>query len=128
MSATHNKMLVALSAAIACLVPIFVAGCQQQSAEIILKSYGPEDIRAGAPFNVQPDGKSAMWANAIGAPPSTVPVLSGVELPEVGVRDGGTMVTAIVPNNLTAKPGKYPLFLKDKATGKKSNVIDFVVK
>ncbi|WP_143593765.1 hypothetical protein [Synechococcus sp. 1G10] len=128
MSDKKEKMFVALSAVMACFVPIFVTGCQEQSAEIILKSYGPENIKAGVPFNVQPDGESAMWADATGAPSSAVPVLAGVELPAVAVRDGGTLVTAIVPSKLTVKPGKYPLLLMDKTTGKKSNVIDFVVK
>lgn len=69
-----------------------------------------------------------MWAKATGATPTTVPILSGVELPAVNVRDGGTLITAIVPQKLVAKSGKFPLVLQDKASGKISNEIEFVVK
>lgn len=105
-----------------------LSACEQKPAGIVLKSVGPSDIRAGVKFNVQPDGFSALWLNAQGATSTTVPVLSGVELTAVNVRDNGSLVTAVVPPKLYQKAGSYPLFLIDKKTGTKSNEISFVVK
>jgi hypothetical protein len=94
---------------------------------MVIKSVGPDNIKAGVKFNVQPDGVSALWLNTEGVPKTTVPVLAGLELPAVNVRDNGTLVTAVVPEKLTKVPGSFPLFLLDKSSGKKSNEIKFVV-
>lgn len=110
------------------LAASFLAACEQKPAAIVLKSVGPSGIQAGVKFNVQPDGFSALWIKAEGATSATVPVLSGVELPAVNVRDNGTLVTAVVPPKLYQKAGSFPLFLIDKKTGVKSNEISFVVK
>jgi hypothetical protein len=109
-----------------------LVGCNQQAptsaAKMFLKSVGPADIQAGKTFNVQPDGSSAIWLNTQGIPKTAVPVLAGVELSGVNVRENGTLVTALVPEKLIAEPGSFPIFLLDKPSGKKSNEITFVVK
>lgn len=109
-----------------------LVGCSQQApidaSRMVIKSVGPADIQAGKKFNVQPDGSSALWLNTQGVTATAVPVLAGVELSGVNVRDNGTLVTALVPEKLTAKPGSYPLFLRDRPTGKTSNEVTFVVK
>lgn len=109
-----------------------LVGCGPQpptgTSKMFLKSVGPENIKAGVKFNVQPDGVSALWLNTEGIPKTAVPVLAGVELPAVNVRDNGTLVTAVVPAKLTKTPGSFPLFLLDKPSGRKSNEIMFVVK
>jgi len=106
-------------------------GCREQAptdaSKMVIKSVGPDNIKAGVKFNVQPDGVSALWLNTEGVPKTTVPVLAGLELPAVNVRDNGTLVTAVVPEKLTKVPGSFPLFLLDKSSGKKSNEIKFVV-
>lgn len=109
-----------------------LVGCGQQSptdaSKMLLKSVGPDNIKAGVKFNVQPDGSSALWLNTEGVPKTAVPVLAGAELPGVNVRDSGTLVTAVVPDKLTKASGSFPLFLLDKPSGQKSNEIAFVVK
>lgn len=109
-----------------------LGGCGEQAptdaSKMLLKSVGPDNIKAGVEFNVQPDGSNALWLNAEGVPKTAVPVLAGVELPSVNVRDKGTLVTAVVPKDLTKAPGSFPLFLLDKPSGQKSNEIQFVVK
>ena len=121
-----------ISVAVASLAGSMLIGCQSQapsqSSKMILKSVGPDNIKAGVKFNVQPDGFSAAWLNTEGVPKTAFPVLAGVELHSVNVRDQGTLVTVLVPDKLTQAPGSYPIYLLDKATGKKSNEIRFVVK
>lgn len=118
--------------ALLALAGSLLVGCGQQAptdaSKMLLKSVGPDNIKAGVKFNVQPDGSSALWLNTEGIPKTAVPVLAGVELPGVNVRDPGTLVTAIVPDKLTKTAGSYPIFLLDKPSGKKSNQIQFVVK
>lgn len=104
-------------------------GCatKQESKQLVLKKFGPEDIHAGQIFNRQPDGESAIWAETENATPTTVLVLNGVPL-ESASQSEGKVVTATVPKNLYEKPGEYPLYLLDKKTNQKSNELKFIVK
>lgn len=117
-----------ISVAVASLAGSMLIGCQSQPTEMIVKSVGPEGVKAGAKFNPQPDGSNAIWLTTEGIPTTAVPILAGTELPAVSVRDQGSLVTAVVPAKLTAVAGKYPLLMFDKKSGKKSNEITFVVK
>lgn len=92
----------------------------------VLKRFGPDEIKAGQPFNRQPNGESAIWAEAENASPATVFVLNGTELESTVSRDG-TVVTAPVPGKLYERPGEYSLFLFDKKTAKRSESLKFVV-
>jgi len=122
----------AVSIALVSLAGSLLIGCQSQapsqSSKMLIKSVGPEGIKAGVKFNIQPDGSSAIWLATEGVPATAIPVLSGVELPAVNVRDQGKLVTATVPAKLTQVAGKYPMYLIDKKSGQKSNEINFVVK
>ncbi|OGW38794.1 MAG: hypothetical protein A2Y97_01435 [Nitrospirae bacterium RBG_13_39_12] len=111
------------------LLMTFFAGCssKQESKPLVLKKYGPEDIRAGQIFNKQPNGESAIWAETENATPTTVFVLNGVSL-ESAPQSEGKAVSAVVPKNLYEKPGEYPLYLLDKKTNQKSNEMKFIVK
>jgi hypothetical protein len=104
-------------------------GCaaQKESKPLMLKQFGPEDIRAGQVFNKQPNGESAIWAETENATPTTVMVLNGVPL-ESAPQSEGRAVSAIVPRNLYEKPGEYPLYLLDRKTNRKSNEVKFIVK
>jgi hypothetical protein len=107
----------------------FVLGCatKQEAKPLVLKKFGPEDIRAGQIFNKQPNGESAIWAETENATPTTVFVLNGVPL-ESAPQAEGRAVSAIVPKNLYEKSGKYSLYLLDKKTNQKSNEMKFIVK
>ena len=111
------------------LLITFFAGCtsKQESKPLVLKKYGPEDIRAGQMFNKQPNGESAIWTETENATPTAVLVLNGISL-ESAVVSEGRVVTAVVPKNLYEKPDEYPLYLLDKKTNQKSNEIKFIVK
>jgi hypothetical protein len=110
-------------------VAAFYMGCtaQQESKPLVIKKFGPEDIRAGQIFNKQHNGESAIWAETENATPTTVFVLNGVSL-ESAVVSEGKGVTAVVPKNLYEKPGEYPLYLLDKKTNQKSNEMKLIVK
>lgn len=122
----------AATLALAAFAGSLLAGCEQQvptdASKMVLKTVGPDNIKAGKKFSVQPDGSSALWLNSSGVPKDAVPVLAGVELRGVNVRDNGTLVTALVPDKLTAVPGSYPIFMLYKPTGQKSNELKLVVK
>ena len=108
---------------------VLFSGCssKEESQLLVLKKFGPEDIRAGQLFNKQPDGESAIWAETENATPTTVLVLNGVSLKSAVVSEGRG-VTAAVPKSLYEKPGGYPLYLLDKENQQKSNEMKFVVK
>ncbi|MEW6419173.1 MAG: hypothetical protein AB1480_13835 [Nitrospirota bacterium] len=111
------------------LVVIFFTGCtsREGSKQLVLKKYGPEDVKAGQIFNKQPNEESAIWAHTENATPTTVLVLNGVPL-ESAVVSERREVTVVVPMSLYEKPGEYPLYLLDKKTNQKSNEMKFVVK
>ena len=109
-------------------VPLGLVACSSGPKQVTLKGYGPMDIQAGKPFNVQPDGLSAIWTDTVDAPKSAVPVLAGKKLPGSSVNSKGSVVSGLVPPELYAKAGSYPLYILDQATGKKSNEIMFIVK
>ncbi len=110
-------------------VIVFILGCsaKQESKPLVLKKFGPEDIRAGQIFNKQPNGESAIWAETENATPTTVFVLNGISL-ESAPQSEGKAVSALVPKNLYEKPGEYPLYLLDKKNNRKSNEMKFLVK
>jgi hypothetical protein len=110
------------------LMATFYMGCtaQQGSKPLVLKKYGPTDIKAGQIFNKQPSGESAIWAETENATPTTIFVLNGVTL-ESAVVSEGKGVTAVVPKNLYEKPGEYTLYLLDTKTNQKSNEMKFIV-
>jgi len=128
-----EEFMIGKKAAVALVLSLFmialVAGCtaKHESKPLVLKKFGPEDIRAGQVFNKQPNGESAIWAETENATPSTVFVLNGVPL-ESAPQSEGRAVSAIVPKKLYEKPGEYPLYLLDKKTNQKSNEMKFVVK
>jgi hypothetical protein len=111
------------------LVIAFLAGCssKQDSKQLVLKKYGPTDIKASQLFNKQPNGESAIYTETENATPTTVLVLNGVPLVSA-VENDGRVVTAVVPKNLYEKVGEYPLHLLDKKNQNKSNEIIFIVK
>ncbi len=107
------------------LVTAVFASCSSQKP-LLLKKYGPTDIKAGQIFNKQPNGESAIWTQTENATLSTVLVLNGVPLDTAPQQDG-TLVTAVVPRALYEKPGEYSLYLLDKKTNQKSNELKVIV-
>jgi hypothetical protein len=115
---------------------LFLTGCGQEtpaptttgSKSLAIIEYGPNQTTAGQPFNVQPDGRSAIWARTENATPTTVLVMKETVLESPFVQADGKLVTAGVPKALYEQPGEYPVFLLDQQTQEKSNEVKFVVK
>jgi hypothetical protein len=93
---------------------------------LALLNMGPGNIKAGEGFNVQPNGDSAIWVSAKNATKSTVVFWGETKL--VTTFGTPTFLTALVPQNLYASPGKYELYLVDENNGQKSNVFNVTVK
>jgi glycosyltransferase involved in cell wall biosynthesis len=75
-----------------------------------IEAFGPHPVNAGEPFNVQPDGRSAMWVQMESAPDSQARLIFDGTALETVV--DGRLVTAAVPAYLTGRPGKVPLWLE----------------
>jgi hypothetical protein len=88
----------------------------------VLERLYPHGTRAGAAFNVQPDGQSAIAVDARNAPPDTTVVFGGRPLETV--YHDPSFLTALVPSELYAQPGRYEVYL-DSTSGK-SEKDDFV--
>ena len=95
-------------------------------ARLELLRLGPDSVQAGAGFNVQPGGMSALWAEGRPLGADTAIVIDGVELdsrhdPRSGV------VTALVPGWMFRAPRSLPVRLRDLATGAVSNAVAWTV-
>jgi hypothetical protein len=88
-----------------------------------LKKLHPGSCEAGVTFNVQPDGQSAMVVDCARATPLTVIVWNGKMLQ---TSYGSTqLLSAIVPAELYATPGSYPIRLLNDFG--ESNTLEFEV-
>lgn len=88
--------------------------------------WGPRNVVAGVPFNVQPDGSSAIWVSTAHAPTDTVISLRGVPLKSSANR-AGTLVTATVPPELVRHPGTLDLVLTSESTEEATDPVSFDV-
>jgi len=112
-------------AAMAMLPPVIRAVPRRQEATEtpILRELGVARAQAGAPFNAQPDGRSALWVRCENAQPGTVVLFGGTCLPTTW--GGPELLTALVPVELYARPGRYPVRLV--YAGCESDAFDFIV-
>lgn len=89
----------------------------------VLRSLFPSTASAGAGFNVQPEGDSAIDITCLRATPGTVVVFAGIALRTVYASP--SRVTALVPQELLAKRGKFRLCLQNDYG--ESSQFEFVV-
>lgn len=110
------------------LIMLSLVGCGANSVSAIeITSWGPNSTRAGAVFNVQPNGEAAFWVNVNRKLSSkAILVFNGVELSSTV---SGRLITAGVPARLYTTAGTYPLYVVDEIDGKpvESNIVNFVV-
>ena len=85
----------------------------------------PDKVMAGKPFQVQPDGQSALSVTGENIVAGSRVRLNGEGL-ATAWSDDGKVASAIVPPDLFAKPGMYPLSV-ESPTGEVSNAIPFTV-
>jgi hypothetical protein len=107
------------------LIALIAAGCKKTTPPTILKEIGPAGIKAGEGFYVQPDGVSAMWVKTENATPKTV-IMWGDQKIRTDFKEP-QFLTAPVPKELYAKPGRYQIYLIDSETGAKSNSLTMIV-
>jgi hypothetical protein len=89
----------------------------------VLLALHPPVTTAGAAFNVQPDGQSALAADTLNAASGVAVVFNGEPLATVFGSD--RLLTAVVPAELYSTPGRYPVYLVQD--GVQSNTIEFLV-
>src|SRR5579884_1865393 len=96
----------------------------QPRPPLVLQTVTPAEVTAGAGFNVQPNGESALAVSAEGATRGTSVVLAGQRL----ATPHGTAEyrTALVPPDLLRQPGRYPVYLDNGID--RSNRLDLVVR
>jgi hypothetical protein len=93
-----------------------------------IDKFGPQHVHAGAVFNKQPDGNSALWIRTTNrVAQGAVVLFNGQKLTSYSKDD---VVTAKVPAALYAQPGSYSLQITEEVDGKQlqSNVVQFIVK
>jgi hypothetical protein len=99
-------------------IPVEPAAQQQLLADLAgnppsIRAFGPTEIIAGTPFNVQPDGSSAIWVKAGGLDAGSTFIWNGKALVSaVNLKDSA--ITAIVPDDLFAKPGQAMIAVKSE--------------
>lgn len=90
--------------------------------------YGPNSTKAGVPFNVQPNGKAALWVrlNQTLNGDDTAIELDGILLHGTV---SGNLVTATVPKSLYGTPGTFTLFVIARQGSRtvQSNGVKFTV-
>lgn len=90
---------------------------------LVLEAISPSRTVAGAAFNVQANGRSALGVTARNAGSGTVIMLAGKPLETA--YGSPRFLTAFVPDAVLGNPGRYPIYLRDG--GRESNRIEFVV-
>jgi hypothetical protein len=77
-----------------------------------IQAFGPAEVMAGQPFNVQPSGQSAMWL----ALSSTANEKSSIVFRDVKLKTAVSrnILTAIVPDELFAQPGDANFYVLDE--------------
>jgi hypothetical protein len=90
-------------------------------------AFGPTPVTHGQPFNVQPNGQSAIWVRLDRpADPNDALQIGGKDL---STAVGGDLLTALVPSSLVAQQGSLPLLVKMVRNGRVrlSEPVAFVV-
>lgn len=72
----------------------------------------PAVVEAGVPFNVQPNGQSAIAVEAVGVTPTTRVVMAGRDVPSQYIDE--RVITALVPERLVRRPGRVAIRLRDR--------------
>lgn len=88
--------------------------------------YGPTGTTAGKPFNVQPDGRSALWMHlSVEVSPFAKIYLDDKPL---ATNVNGTAVSAIIPSEAFATPGEHALRVTDTEDNITTEPVPFVVR
>jgi hypothetical protein len=91
----------------------------------VIESLFPALTSAGAGFNVQPNGDSAIAIACRNATPATVVLWNGEKL--VTVFGNNRSISALVPKQRISAPGVVKIELLDSQTGVRSDAVEFTV-
>jgi hypothetical protein len=89
-----------------------------------VEAYGPTGTQAGEAFNRQPDGSSALWLRLPGLRPTASLRFDGRPLASAIAGDG---ISAVVPPELFATPGRHWLQVVDEAFNMRTTPVPFDV-
>ena len=78
-----------------------------------IEAFGPKEVVAGKPFNVQQNGLSAMWVQLPYAANAKSSIVFRDHKLETVV--SGKLLTASVPNELFAHPGEAEIYVVDES-------------
>jgi len=90
----------------------------------ILK-WGPVKTSPGAPFNIQPNGDSALWMKVANVSSSIEVRFQDESLP---FNNDNGIISVPLPKKYYIKAGEYKIYILDTATGLTSNIVVFTVR
>jgi len=90
---------------------------------LVLRRLHPSGTIVGQPFNLQPNGLSALVVDCANATPTTVIMMDSTILPSA--YGSGNLLSAMVPAHLLAQAGRHAVHLSNDFGD--SNRIDFEV-
>jgi len=90
------------------------AGVQPAEQLGAIEAFGPKEVVAGKPFNVQGDGLSAMWVQLSSTANAKSAIVFQNHKLETVV--SGKLLTASVPNELFAHPGEADIYVVDESS------------
>jgi hypothetical protein len=95
--------------------------------DVAIVAFGPTPVIHNQPFNVQPNGKSAIWVKINKPGEANFVLVLGDQ--RLATNVSGNLLTAVVPSNLFANPGSPPLLVEavQKAQRHSSNSVGFPV-
>lgn len=94
------------------VAPVAATGDTAPSGKLQVANFSPDKTPAGVPFNVQADGNSGIsFELDRPAPPADFAVWFDGK-PLTGVVAAGKIVTATIPVEYLAEPGRYPIELE----------------
>ena len=114
-----------LVASIMLFVGLIIYSDASAIGKIKILEIGPSKVKAGIGFNLQPNGKSAIWVKTENATKDTAIFWADSKLQTT--YSTPNLLTAFVPDKLFSKPGKFKIYLVDQKNKQKSNSITLIV-
>jgi hypothetical protein len=123
-----NKILkISVHIAIATLLIVYTILIENKYGLRIL-DYGPKQTQVGKSFNIQPNGKSALWFKTKGIATKNIRLKWDNLILETKLNSDTGLVSALISEDLIKKEGKHILYLIDEKEYLSSNKVNFDVK
>lgn len=102
-----------------------VSGKASAQAALAILDYGPKQASLREGFNLQPNGRSAMWQLASAKPPDRCQISFDGELLDTTISN--CLVTATIPQPLLELPGVVKINLVDDAGRMIADEVEFSI-